>query len=89
MSLGRLPTYLIPAVVDRLVPGVDGAWDGPWRLRPFRDCAILVERDGPGEIICSVQEPTDDCRTPAHQAQAWQIDLFDLIDETRPGDGPS
>jgi phosphoglycerol transferase MdoB-like AlkP superfamily enzyme len=87
VPLGRLPTYLIPyAVVDRLVPGnVDGAWDGPWRLRPFRDRAILVERDGPGEIICSVQEPTDDCRTSARQAQAWQVDLFDMIDETRPG----
>jgi hypothetical protein len=91
VSLGRLPTYLIPyAVVDRLMRGnVDGAWDGPWRLRPFRDLAILVERDGPGEIICSVQEPMDDCRKSARQAWAWQVDLFDLIDETRPGDDAS
>ena len=87
VPLGRLPTYLIPyAVVDRLVPdNVDGAWDGPWRLRPFRDRAILVERDGPGERVCAVQEPTADCRTSARQAQAWQVDLVDMIDETSPG----
>jgi hypothetical protein len=91
VPLGRLPSYLIPYVlVDRLLPGnLDGAWDGPWRLRPFRDRAILVERDGPGEIMCSVQEPTGDCRTSARQAQAWQVDLFDLIDGTRPGGDPS
>jgi phosphoglycerol transferase MdoB-like AlkP superfamily enzyme len=91
VPLGRLPTYLIPyAILDRILPdNVDDAWDGPWRLRPFRDRAILVERDGPGERMCAVQEPTADCRTPARQAQAWQVDLFDLIDATRPSDGAS
>jgi phosphoglycerol transferase MdoB-like AlkP superfamily enzyme len=82
VPLGRLPTYLIPyAVVDRLAPGVlDVGWNGPWRLRPFRDRAILVERNGPGERVCSVQEPTEECRTTARDAQAWQVDLLDLID---------
>jgi hypothetical protein len=88
VPLGRLPTYLIPyAVVDRLLPGnVDGTWDGPWRLRPFRDRAILVERDGPGERVCAVQDPTDECRISARQTQAWQVELVDLVDAARPGD---
>jgi hypothetical protein len=86
VPLRRLPTYLIPyAVVDRLAPGeVEIGWDGPWRLRPFRDRAILVERDGPGERVCSVQKPTEDCRITARHAQAWQVDLLDLIDGAGP-----
>ncbi len=84
VPLGRLPTYLIPyALVDRLLPdNVDGAWDRRWRLRPFRDRAILVERDGSGERVCAVQHPSADCMNASRDTQAWQVDLLDLIDGT-------
>jgi hypothetical protein len=32
-----------------------------------------------------VQKPTEVCRTTARQAEAWQVDLLDVIAGTRPG----
>jgi phosphoglycerol transferase MdoB-like AlkP superfamily enzyme len=83
VPLARLPTYLLPyAILDRLgACGEDGCgWDTPWRLRPFRDRALLVERDGDRERPCSVGQPDADCEVAARQARAWQIELLDLIE---------
>ena len=52
VPLGRLPTYLVPyAILDRL--GACGerhcGWDTAWRLRPFRDRALMLgQPTGPG-----------------------------------------
>jgi phosphoglycerol transferase MdoB-like AlkP superfamily enzyme len=83
VPLGRLPTYLVPyAILDRL--GACGerhcGWDTAWRLRPFRDHAILVERDGDREQPCSVSKPDQACEPTARQARAWQLELLDLIE---------
>lgn len=89
VPLGRLPTYLLPyAVLDRLgACGDEGcAWDAPWRLRPFRDRALLVEPDGDGERACSVDQPSLPCEDAARQALAWQLELLELIE--RPASAP-
>jgi phosphoglycerol transferase MdoB-like AlkP superfamily enzyme len=83
VPLARLPTYLLPyAILDRLgACGDQGCgWDAPWRLRPFRDHALLVERDGDRERPCSVSQPSQECEPTARQARAWQIELLDLIE---------
>jgi hypothetical protein len=87
VPLGRLPTYLLPyALMERLgACGERGcADDPPWRLRPFRDRAILVERDGSGQRSCLVREPTPPCDAAAQQAQAWQVELLELIEGQPP-----
>jgi phosphoglycerol transferase MdoB-like AlkP superfamily enzyme len=83
VPLGRLPTYLVPyAILDRL--GACGerhcGWDTAWRLRPFRDHAILVERNGDREQPCSVSKPDQACEPTARQARAWQLQLLELIE---------
>jgi hypothetical protein len=86
LPLGRLPTYLIPyAVLDRLRrdrTSEAGArdWDGPWRLRALRDRALLVERNGDGELFCSVDSPSERCKSAAEQVRAWQVELLDLVE---------
>lgn len=84
VPLGRLPTYLIPyAVLDRLNPDdADGAWDTPWRLRPFRDRAIRVEAGRSDERRCSVEQPTEACAQVADHVRAWQLELLNLIEGT-------
>jgi hypothetical protein len=88
VPLGRLPTYLLPyGLLDRLGLCVEQGcgWDTPWRLRPFRDHALLVERDGAGQKPCSVRQPIPACEETARQARAWQLELLDLIEQpTRP-----
>jgi phosphoglycerol transferase MdoB-like AlkP superfamily enzyme len=83
VPLGRLPTYLLPyAILDRL-GGCDDrqcGWDTAWRLRPFRDHALLVERDGDGARSCSVSRPDPACEPVARQARAWQLELLELIE---------
>ncbi len=84
VPLGRLPTYLLPyAILDRLGGcGEDHCgWDQPWRLRAFRDRALLVARDGDRERSCPVVQPGPECERSARQAQAWQVELFDLIED--------
>jgi phosphoglycerol transferase MdoB-like AlkP superfamily enzyme len=83
VPLGRLPTYLLPyAILDRL--GACGerhcGWDTAWRLRPFRDHALLVERNGDREQPCSVTRPDPACEPVAREARAWQLQLLDLIE---------
>jgi Sulfatase len=83
VSLGRLPTYLLPyALLERLdaCRGESCAWDGPWRLRAFRDRALLVERDGGREQLCSVSQPSGPCERAAREARTWQLELLDLIE---------
>jgi Sulfatase len=92
VPLGRLPSYLIPYVVlDGLTQGEfcrrNGcAWKAPWRLRPFRDFVLLVEAHGTGTRLCaSFDTSSQPCRGPVTAALAWQLQLLDLLDGTRPG----
>jgi phosphoglycerol transferase MdoB-like AlkP superfamily enzyme len=83
VPLGRLPTYLVPYVLLERLGACRGkacAWDGPWRLRPFRDRALLVERDGDRERPCSVSQPSHPCERAAREALAWQVELINLLE---------
>jgi len=82
VPLGRLPTYLLPyAILDRLgACGEAGCgWDSAWRLRPFRDRALLVG-DGDNQRWCLVKEPTGPCAGAAREARAWQVELLEIIE---------
>jgi hypothetical protein len=95
LPVGRLPTYLIPYVVlDRLSQGAfckqNGcAWQRPWRLRVFRDFAILVEAHSAGEILCApLDATTAPCDQAAERSRAWQLEILKLVgaDDATPSD---
>jgi hypothetical protein len=88
VAVGRLPTYLIPyLVLDRLTGGRfcqanSCEFQSPWRLRPFRDFALVVEANGGGERLCpDLEATTEPCQAPAAETLAWQLELLDLIDQ--------
>jgi hypothetical protein len=83
VPLGRLPTYLLPyAILDRLGACGDAGcgWDSAWRLRPFRDRSLLVARDGDDQRWCLVKAPDGPCAAAAREAQAWQVELLEIIE---------
>ena len=87
VPLGHLPSYLIPYVIlDRLTAGNfcrrNGcAWQSAWRLRPFRDFALLVEAQSGATRLCPrLKIVPGPCRDPAMEALAWQLELVNLVD---------
>lgn len=94
LSPGRLPIYLIPYVLlERLghrarCDDDRCPWERPWRLRPFRDRALVVGGDDHGERLCLAAQPTAACREPLAELRAWQVELLELIEGPAGGSRP-
>jgi Sulfatase len=86
LPLGRLPSYLIPYVVlDRLTDGKFCRRNGcaretPWRLRPFRDGALIVAAEGNEERLCTLDLRSGPCQGAIAHSLAWELQLLDMVE---------